>query len=168
MPAGRPTDYSEEILQKTQEYIESSEDDERKEMIGLSAKGTELYRTKLHVKLPSIEGLAYFLKIHKDTLYEWANIHPEFSDVLNLLRNKQAQALISKGLSSDYNPTIAKLLLSKHGYKEATDVTTDDKPLNFGQLTDEQLNQLINSKIGQDRASVNAPREGEETQGESA
>ena len=35
--------------------------------------------------------------------------------------------LINKGLSGDYNPTIAKVLLTKHGYREGIDATTNNK-----------------------------------------
>ena len=33
------------------------------------------------------------------------------------------------GLQGSYNPTIAKVLLTKHGYREGTDITTNDKDL---------------------------------------
>jgi hypothetical protein len=131
MPAGRPTEYSLEILESAKAYLDSCQDTEEQQVIGLSAKGTELYKQKLKVNLPSIEGLALYLHVHKDTLYEWEKIHPEFSDVLGDIRAKQADRLINNGLSGDYNPTIAKLLLTKHGYsdKTETDVTSGGKPL---------------------------------------
>ncbi len=106
--------------------MESCNDEEKQEIIGLSAKGTELYKNRLKVNLPSIEGLALYLHVHKDTLYEWEKIHPEFSDVLGDIRAKQADRLISNGLSGDYNPTIAKLLLTKHGYSDKQEITGAD------------------------------------------
>ena len=131
MPAGRPTDYSPEILEKTIEYLELSEDKEEQQLSGLSAKRTELYKTHFKVNLPTIEGLAYYLKVNRDTIYEWCKVHKEFSDIIEDLKAKQAQELISKGLSGDYNPTIAKVLLSKHGYREGfeEDHTTGGLPI---------------------------------------
>lgn len=78
--------------------------------------------------IPTVEGLAAVLQIHKDTLYE----RDEFSDVLGRLKNLQGSMLITGGLKGSFNPTIAKLLLSsKHDYveKSATDLTTKGKEL---------------------------------------
>lgn len=122
--AGRPTEYSEEIVEKVKLYLESCVDEVIQEVSGESEKFTK-YNNKLKVKLPTIEGLAVYIGIHKDTIYEWEKIHEQFSDVIALLRSKQAEALINNGLSGDYNPTIAKVLLSKHGYKEEIKTDTE-------------------------------------------
>ena len=78
-----------------------------------------------------LEGLSLFLKVNRDTLYTWAKEHPEFSDILDDLRNAQAEKLINNGLSGDYNPTIAKLILTKHGYHDKVDAdhTTKGEPI---------------------------------------
>lgn len=115
----RPTDYNEKILEKTREYINTCTDTEFDKENGISKK----------VNLPTIEGLAYHIEVNKDTVYEWCKIHNEFSDLIDDLRAKQARELINKGLSGDYNPTIAKVLLTKHGYREGIDQTTNDKDL---------------------------------------
>lgn len=125
---GRPTEYSEEVLENTNKYLDSCEDEtERLVDMENEEKGYQKYRNKLKVKLPTIEGLAYFLGVHKDTIYEWRKVHHEFSDLIEDLLSKQADRLISNGLSGDYNPTIAKVLLSKHGYKEAQEVDQNIK-----------------------------------------
>jgi len=126
MAGGRPTVYKPAILKKAKEYLEQCQDEEVQQTIGLSAKGTELYKNKLKVKLPSIEGLAGYLGVHKDTLYEWEKEYEEFSDVLGAIRSEQADRLINNGISGDYNPTIAKLLLTKHGYSDRTELTGKD------------------------------------------
>ncbi len=76
------------------------------------------YRVLDTVRLPTIEGLALHLKIHRDTLYSWEKTHPEFSDIMEELRQRQANALIHHGVEGRYNSTIAKVLLTKHGYRE--------------------------------------------------
>jgi len=122
MITGRPTIYNQEILEKTQEYIDSCKDIDEDKEAGIKAK----------VKLPSIEGLAYYIKVHKDTIYEWCKEHKEFSDVINDLRAIQADRLLNNGLAGTYNPTIAKVLLTKHGYTEKTetDITSKGEALN--------------------------------------
>ena len=123
MAAGRPTDYSPEIITKAKDYLEGCVD-EAYQLTKTDGEKSTSYENKIRVKLPTIEGLALYLKIHKDTVYEWEKMHEEFSDVIALLRSKQAEALINNGLSGDYNPTIAKVLLSKHGYKEEVKTET--------------------------------------------
>lgn len=125
---GRPTDYSDKVLKAAKKYLKECEDEPVQETIGLSAKGTELYKNKLNVNLPTIEGLSAYLKVNRDTLYEWAKIHKEFSDTLEDIKAEQAKRLINSGLSGDYNSTIAKLILSSnHGMREKTDVDHTSK-----------------------------------------
>lgn len=139
---GRPTEYGQEILEKAQQYLDKCKDEEVQQTIGLSAKGTELYKNKLKVQLPSIEGLARYLAVHRDTLYEWAKLHPEFSDILEAVRAEQAQRLINNGLSGDYNPTITKLMLTKHGYSDKSELTgKDGEPLQVSWLSPSNTNQ---------------------------
>jgi hypothetical protein len=117
----RPIEYNEEIITKTKTYIDSCEDEVTQVVSGESDKFTT-FKEKIRVKLPSIEGLAYYLKIHKDTIYDWEEKYPQFSDVINDLRAKQADRLINNGLSGDYNAYIAKALLAKHGYVDRQEI----------------------------------------------
>lgn len=114
---GRPTEYSEDTVSKVEAYLDTCQDETIQEISGESEKFTS-YKNKLKVNLPTIEGLAVYLKVHRDTIYQWEKEHEEFSDILGELRHRQVKALINNGLSGDYNSTIAKVLLSKHGYKE--------------------------------------------------
>lgn len=125
MPGGRPTDYSEDMLVKAKEYINACEDKEIEKESG----DKTLYSIK--VKLPTKGGLASWLGVARDTLYEWSRVYPEFSDVMEQLSAEQEDRLINNGLSGDYNPTIAKVLLTKHGYtdKQEVDHTTKGKEL---------------------------------------
>lgn len=117
----RPIQYTEAIVTNGWVYVNSCEDEVRSVVSGESEKFTA-YKEKLKVNLPTIEGLAVYLGIHKDTVYDWEKKYPEFSDVTNALRGKQAKELINKGLSGDYNPIIAKLLLMKHGYTDKSEI----------------------------------------------
>ena len=124
MAGGRPTEYSPATLKKAKEYLATCEDEELE-------RGSDIRPLyKIRVKLPTIEGLAVYLGVSRDTIYEWENVHEEFSDILASLRAEQADKLINNGLSGDYNPTIAKVLLTKHGYREGIEQTgKDGEPL---------------------------------------
>lgn len=140
---GRPTEYSKDILDKVQAYLKLCED-EIEEYHKTRGDKSDSYDRIVRVKLPSIEGLAFYLKINKDTIYDWCKIHKEFSDVIDDLRSMQADRLINSGLSGDYNPTIAKVLLTKHGYidKQETDITTKGEKIESNPLIVDLANKL--------------------------
>jgi len=96
----RPTKYTKEIQEKADRYVYEHE--------------------KFDDPLPSMEGLAFALGIHRSTLYDWANSgeKPEFSDTLERIQLQQARLLISKGLKNEFNTTIVKLMMANHGYSE--------------------------------------------------
>lgn len=121
----RPSEYNENYPSQVRAYIEQCKDVEEQKIITDGDKSTS-YKYKYKVKLPTIEGLALFLKIATSTVYEWEKIHPAFSEVISELRQEQADRLINMGLSGDYNPVITKVLLTKHGYVEAKELTGKD------------------------------------------
>ncbi len=150
---GRPSLYNKEILEKTIGYIETcgeTHEIKTKPVIKDGLVGDEEY-VKARIKLPTIEGLSLALNINPDTIYSWRKEEDkqEFSELIDRLLKKQADMLIEYGLSGEYNPTIAKVLLTKHGYREGIDATTNDKEINTPQFTaDEQtaLLSLLNDK----------------------
>lgn len=97
--------------------------------------------------LPSIEGLALHLEIHRSTVYDWQKKYPEFSDIIETLLQKQAQLLINSGLEGTYNPTISKVILTKHGYTDKQEIdqstTIKDERIDESKLTDEELRTLV-------------------------
>lgn len=128
---GRPTLYNQEILTKTEEFIKQCEDENIPVLKYRGKDGEESYDHKIRVKLPTIEGLSVHLGIHKDTVYDWVKHEDkkEFSDLIDTLLMKQAERLINNGLSGDYSASIAKVILTKHGYREGIDTTTNNKDI---------------------------------------
>lgn len=132
MAAGRPTDYSEQTLRDAWAYVQEFSNDVK------TSSG-------LIVNLPTIEGLSLYLEISRSTLYLWQKEHKEFSDIIEVLQQKQAQVLINNGLSGNYNSTIAKVLLTKHGYtdKQEIDHTTKGESIkteiDYSKLSEQTL-----------------------------
>lgn len=112
MPAGRPTLLTDDLKQQAREYLERD-----------GSFASQLIVT--------IEGLALDLHCNRDSLYKWEKEDEEFSDILEELRQLQAHRLLQYGLKNMYNPTITKLMLSKHDYieKKQEDITTNGKDL---------------------------------------
>lgn len=97
MPAGRPTKYNEEILERARAYMVAAP------------------------VVPSVAGLARELSVSKQTLFNWGEQHPEFMDTLEEIKAEQESRLIANGLSGEFNSTITKLMLANHGYSDKVD-----------------------------------------------
>lgn len=123
---GRPIEYTEDIITKTNEYIDECVD-EYEDYHKTRGEKSDSYDRIVRVKLPTIEGLAVYLDVARSTIYEWEKTYKDFSDTLERLKAIQAERLLNNTLSGDYNPMIAKLILNKHGYKEEskTDITSN-------------------------------------------
>ena len=110
MTSGRLTLYNDEIVQKARDYV-----------VGYAEFGD---------LVPSIAGLACALGITRETCYAWARDENKavFSDILGELMQRQERGLLNGGLGGDFNSSIAKMLLTKHGYsdKVETDIKSSD------------------------------------------
>ncbi len=121
-PGGRPKDYKgEETINKVREYIQNCIDEET-EFHKTRGEKSDSYERVLKVKLPSIEGLAVFLNVARETIYDWKSKYEVFSDIIEELLALQANRLLDGGISGAYNSTIAKLILSKHGYHDKQEI----------------------------------------------
>lgn len=114
MPAGRPTDYGPSILQKAERYLLEFKDNK-------ADSGEEV---------PTIAGLARYLNLSRDTIYDWVKDpdKKEFSDIVNRIHADREILLISGGLKGKYNPTITALMMGQLGYRreQAIDHTSSD------------------------------------------
>jgi hypothetical protein len=110
MPGGRPTKYTEELIEKARGYIDYA---------------------KQQDEIPTIEGFAIYLDIRRETVYAWKDEEDkeEFSNITDTILKEQAKTLINKGLSGEYNASITKLLLTKHNYTDKQDITSNGQTL---------------------------------------
>jgi len=109
MPRGRPTKYSAKIQAKAEKYLASG------------------YEEEGHV-VPSIVGLASYLGLATSTVELWASQEdkPDFSGITGGVKQKQHNLLFANGLTGDFNPNIAKLMLTKHGYTDKQDINSEN------------------------------------------
>lgn len=125
MPIGRPSKYSEEYVKKAQAYLDCLPEDE---------------------VVHSIEGLAVYLGIHRDTIYDWCSQEDKqlFSDIVNKMSMQQGKSLINNTLNRKFEPRTANMLLGKHGYttKVETDITTKGESINNTSAIEDITNKL--------------------------
>lgn len=116
---GRPTELTPELLEKANGYLNTCVD-----FLDPDTQERE-------VNLPSIAGLARHLNISRKTLYNWVTkseeggVFAEFLHIYEDILAEQEKRLVNNGLSGKYGPTISKLILTKHGYTDKADVTSD-------------------------------------------
>lgn len=126
MPAGRPSDYD-------PSYCDV--------VIELGAQG----------KVTAQIGAA--IGVTKQTLHEWARVHPEFSDAFDLARQNAEAWHLEKATETAIgdrqgNAGMAKFLLSAaFGYREGSDVTQTQQGPNGGPIKQqtEVLVKLVDS-----------------------
>jgi hypothetical protein len=110
----RPTKLTKELVEKASKYIDETK------------MGGQFFGD-----LPTIEGLAIYLDIRRSTIYEWeagsTTLQKQFSDIVDDVKTHQAYKLVGKGLKGEYNAAITKLMLSKHGYVEKSEVDSTVK-----------------------------------------
>lgn len=109
--AGRPTDYTDDMLKLAREYIDDCPD-----------------------KVPMVVGLCKYISRAKSTVYRWAKEEgkEEFKDILEEIEENQHIELINGGLDNIFNSAITKMMLTKHGYSDKVeqDITSGGKPIN--------------------------------------
>jgi len=104
MPAGRPTEYNQEVIDNAYDYL--SDDDEIN------------YKSHGHA-IPSIVGMCRVINRARTTLYRWAEEEGnEFKHILEQSNEYQEFATINGTLKNELNANIGKLVLGKHGYSD--------------------------------------------------
>ena len=107
-PVGRPSELPQMTI-KAREYLNG---------------GYEL----VNEVIPTIAGLACYVGKNRDSIYQYKKESSEFSDILDGIMRLQESKLINRGLTGEFNSTITKLILTKHGYsdKVETDLKSSD------------------------------------------
>lgn len=75
------------------------------------------------VNLPTISGLSLYMGVSPTAIRYWCEEYPEMRERVERLMCMQEVKLVSGGLGGQYNPTIAKVILTKHGYVEKQEVS---------------------------------------------
>ena len=100
----RPSKLDETVIERAREYVDA----------GWSEIGHAL---------PHAAGLATYLGVSRKTLYNWREGNEEFLHILDRLLGIQETELWNKGLKGEYQPTLVKLMLTKHGYSDRQEIS---------------------------------------------
>jgi len=107
----RPTNLTDEVIEKARSYVDN-------------------YHKYGHA-VPSVVGLCKVIDRARSTVYLWASEEDnEFSDILESINENQELVTFNQALLGEYNASIAKLLLGKHGYTDKQELGgMDGKPI---------------------------------------
>lgn len=111
---GCPSKLDDELIAKAEEYIYD-------------------FRSNDDI-VPSVAGLACYLEISRSSVYNYKSKSGRFLDIVERVELLQEKMLINGGLVGDFNASIAKLMMTKHGYSDKQDVdhTTGGKEIKSG------------------------------------
>lgn len=96
---GRPSKYSDALIAKGHAYVDGGFEEGE--------------------AVPTVGGLASYLGVRTQTLYNWRK-SPDKAEAVEWLLEctlcEQELMLVNGGLTGKFNPAICKLMLAKHGY----------------------------------------------------
>ena len=125
---GRPTKLTDELIGKAEMYLTD-------------------YPSNGDI-VPTVAGLSVYLDIAKSSIYKYRDESDRFSDTLERIESLQESKLVNGGLIGDFNATIAKLMLSNHGYseKQVVDNTSSDGSMTPITLTPDEVIERMKEK----------------------
>jgi len=109
----RPTKYCDEMIKAADYYLKNYE--------------------QLGDAMPQIAGLAVYLDVSRETVYDWSkqDDKTEFSDIVEKILSSQELVLLNKGLKGEFNASITKLALCKHGYSDSQNIAHNVEGVSF-------------------------------------
>ena len=124
---GRPTSLTEDIKNKAWAYVD-----------GFADHGHAV---------PSVVGLCKVINRARSSVYLWAkDADSGFSDILEAINENQELETFNKALKGEYNATIAKLLLGKHGYHDKQDTEIVGK-IDYSDISDTELDNRLKALL---------------------
>lgn len=116
----RPSTYSDKVLKDAKSYISKCPD-----------------------TIPTVVGLCHCIKRSKSTVYSWAkdDDKAEFLDILEQIEEMQEKTLVQGGILGEFNATITKMMLTKHGYSDKQEIEHSGA-IDLTHYTDEELQRI--------------------------
>lgn len=134
---GRPTAYDPKYCDEIIEYF-----------------GVKPYETingkQVAADTPTLAGFACKIGVHRDTLHEWTQKHPDFSDAVKRAKAFQESFLIVNGNKGLINPALTIFTLKNHqGYRDKQP-GEDDRTIThkYSDKSDEELDRRLKELEG--------------------
>lgn len=104
----------------------------------------------------SLTGFAGFIKVARDTVYEWMSVHPAFSDAVHVAKAARVNALEKRLIVADKSAQAASMIFALKNaipeeYAEVRNLRVEHN-VKIEKLSDQQLREII------DRHSTQLPQ----------
>lgn len=115
-PNGRPSKYSEDVQKIADNYIDNYQDT-------IELNGKTVANT-----IPTATELAFKLRVHRETIYNWGKQNRQFFDTLERIKQKQEMMITKYGLNRNYDSAFAKFIaVNVTNYKDKVESSVEQK-----------------------------------------
>ena len=140
---GQPTKYKPEYCQQLIDYfsIEPLKIVAEQKIIG--TEGGKYVSRRLPQRFPWFEGFARKIGVHRNTLKNWCNEHPEFAEAYETAKDLQREFLVDIGLSGATSASFAIFTMKNVcGWRDERDLKLR-KAKEEGDIDDDELKAAI-------------------------
>ena len=140
---GQPTKYKPEYCQQLIDYfsIEPLKIVAEQKIIG--TEGGKYVSRRLPQRFPWFEGFARKIGVHRNTLKNWCNEHPEFAEAYETAKDLQREFLVDIGLSGTTSASFAIFTMKNVcGWRDERDLKLK-KAKEEGDIDDDELKAAI-------------------------
>jgi len=145
MPAGAPTKYRKEYCKQLIDYIENWEPYYESPVEKQDKDGNVTTKmVKSANPPPSLVKFAQNIGVARDSLYEWGEVHKEFSDALKKAKDAMEESLVENGLNGSYNNAMAIFALKNRcHWTDKQEITGRDGKDLYPKMSDEDIDRRL-------------------------
>ena len=140
---GQPTKYKPEYCQQLIDYFSIEPLEIIREQEITDTEGDKYISRRLPQRFPWFEGFARKIGVHRNTLKNWCNEHPEFAEAYDTAKDLQREFIVDVALSGAAPPSFAIFTMKNVcGWRDERDLKLR-KAKEEGDIDDDELKAAI-------------------------
>lgn len=140
---GQPTKYRTEYCQQLIDYFSIDPTKITADETVSSADGDKLIARRMPQRMPWLEGFARKIGVHRNTLRDWCDLHPEFAEAYETAKDLQREFIVDVALSGAAPASFAIFTMKNVcGWRDERDLKLK-KAKEEGNIDDEELRAAI-------------------------
>ena len=151
---GQPTKYKPEYCQQLIDYFSIDPTKITEDETVSSADGDKLIARRMPQRMPWLEGFARKIGVHRNTLRDWCDLHPEFAEAYETAKDLQREFIVDVALSGAAPASFAIFTMKNVcGWRDERDLKLK-KAKEEGDIDDDELKAAIFEYSHQSRYSA--------------
>lgn len=140
---GQPTKYKPEYCQQLIDYFSIDPTKITEDETVSSVDGDKLIARRMPQRMPWLEGFARKIGVHRNTLRDWCDLHPEFAEAYETAKDLQREFIVDVALSGAAPASFAIFTMKNVcGWRDERDLKLK-KAKEEGNIDDEELRAAI-------------------------